>query len=100
MISASEFLKWLQVFGISSGSGVIGIPVIMGEGGTGAVLAPSNGSLFYSTAVSGALLPTLPSGVLVTGVTGIPEISTTLPAGLTVTGYLPLAGGTMTGQLV
>lgn len=99
MVSASEFLKWLYVFKVPFGGNVVSIPVPMAQGGTGAVLVPSNGSLFYSTGSAGALLPTANNGVLVTGLTGLPSISTTLPAGLTIPDYLPLAGGTMTGAL-
>jgi hypothetical protein len=91
MISAAEFLKWCEVFGIKPGGGNITIPVSLAQGGTGAALTASNGSLFYSTASVGALLPTLADGVLVTNGSGIPSISTTLPAGLTITGYLKAA---------
>lgn len=62
-------------------------PLSMGLGGTGAALTPSNGSLVYSNATNMALLATLASGVLVTDGSGLPSISTTLPAGLTIPGY-------------
>jgi hypothetical protein len=39
------------------------------------------------------------NAVLVTNGSGIPSLSTTLPSGLTLPGYLPLSGGTMTGAL-
>lgn len=99
MITAAEFLKWLEVFRVQYGPNVITVPVSMAQGGTGAALTASNGSLFYSTAAHGALLPTANNGILVTSNTGIPSISTTLPAGLTIPGYLALAGGTMTGAI-
>jgi hypothetical protein len=98
-IAASEFLKWLLVFGVPTGGGGVSYPITMDKGGTGAALTPSDGSLFYSTATAGALLPTANNGVLVTSPAGIPSISTSLPSGLTVPGYLPLSGGTMTGTL-
>src|SRR5271154_6951988 len=101
MISASEFLMWCEVFNVEfgGGSGPITIPVPMSQGGTGANLTASAGSLFYSTASHGALLATSANGVLVTNGSGAPSISTTLPSGLTVPGYLPLGGGTMAGLL-
>ena len=85
MISAAEFLKWLNVFKVTyGGGGSITLPLAMGQGGTGAALTPSAGSLFYSTASQGALLPTLPNGVLVTDAIGNPSISQVLPTGMTV----------------
>ena len=75
MITPSEFLKWLNVFKVTYGGGSITIPVSMGQGGTGAALSPSNGSLFYSTASEGALLPTSAFGVLATDSFGIPSIT-------------------------
>ena len=100
MITAAEFLEYLYVFKVQFGPNTITIPVPMAQGGTGAVLAPTNGSLFYSTAFAGALLPTANNGVLRTDGSGLPSISSTLPSGLTIPGYLLLAGGTMTGLLI
>ena len=100
MITPSEFLKWLNVFKVTYGGGSITIPVSMGQGGTGAALSPSNGSLFYSTASEGALLPTSAFGVLATDSFGIPSITQSLPSGLTVPGYLALTGGTMRGNII
>lgn len=62
-------------------------PLSMGNGGTGANLTPSNGSIVYSTASAMALLATIANGVLRTDSGGIPSISTSLPAGLTIPGY-------------
>ncbi|MDE2024906.1 MAG: hypothetical protein KGJ07_00255 [Patescibacteria group bacterium] len=39
------------------------------------------------------------NAVLVTGVSGALSFSTTLPTGMTVPGYLPLSGGTLSGSL-
>lgn len=44
-------------------------------------------------------LATANNGVLVTSNLGVPSISSTLPSGLTIPGYLPTSGGTMTGQI-
>lgn len=44
-------------------------------------------------------LATANNGILVTSALGVPSISTTLPSGLTIPGYLPLSGGTLTGTL-
>ena len=66
-------------------------PLSMGNGGTGASLTPTVNNLVYSTASNLALLATANSGVLVTSAGGVPSISTSLPAGLTIPGYA-LAG--------
>src|SRR5215475_6775815 len=100
MITAGEFLKWLSIFNVQYGGGSISIPVSMGQGGTGAVLSPSAGSIFYSTSSQGALLPTMPFGVLATDSFGNPSITQSLPSGLTLPCYLALSGGTMTGNLI
>ena len=100
MISAGEFLKWLSIFGVKYGPGVVSIPVTLAQGGTGADLTPVNHGLVYSTASVMAILATANNGVLVTSAGGVPSISSALPSGLTIPGYLLLSGGTMTGPLV
>lgn len=62
-------------------------PLSLANGGTGAVLTASNNSLVVGTASAMAFLATANSGVLVTSAGGVPSISTTLPAGLTIPGY-------------
>lgn len=99
MISAGEFLKWLEVFNVQFGSNVISIPVPMSQGGTGAVLAPSQYSLVYSTSSALTLLATQINSVLVTDFQGAPLLSTTLPDNL-VTSNPTLANGIATKQYV
>lgn len=99
MITASDFLKWLQIFNVVYGPNVIALPVSMAQGGTGAALTPTANSILVSGASTVYLLASANNGVLVTGASGIPAISSTLPSGLTIPGYLLLAGGTMSGQL-
>ena len=76
-ISASEFLKWLKVFNISSGGGSGSGTVSTGTENEVAIYA-ANG-----TTVSG--LTTANDGVLVTSGAGVPSISSTLPAGISAT---------------
>ena len=99
-VSASEFYKWLEVFGVQFGSNAITIPVTMGQGGTGAVLVPAVNSIVMSGASQMQLIAPANSSVFVSGPGGVPAWSTSLPMGLTVPGYLPLSGGSMTGTLV
>ena len=100
MITAAEFLTLCSVFNVKIGGGSISIPVSMGQGGTGAILSPSVGSLFVSGASHASLLPTSPFGLLATDGSGNPSITNSLPSGLSIPGYLALSGGTMTGNLI
>lgn len=60
------------------------IPFSLAKGGTGASLTASNGGLLYSTSSTAAILATADNGVLVTDGSGIPSVSTALPAGLSI----------------
>lgn len=60
------------------------LPISLANGGTGASLVASNGSLFYSTSTVGALLATSNNGILKTDGSGIPSISTTTPSALNI----------------
>ena len=85
MVTAAEFLKYLNVFNVQYGShGPITIPVPMGQGGTGAVLTPTNNALFYSTAANGALLASIASSVFTTDGSGNIGWHTFLPTGTTI----------------
>lgn len=99
MISASEFLKWLYVFKVPFGPNVITIPVSLAQGGTGGALSPNTGGVVFMNGSVMAYTNVLADGVVTTDAGGLPQVSTTLPAGLTIPDYLPLAGGTMTGDL-
>ncbi len=82
-ISASEFLKWCQVFKVTTGGGgpPITLPLVMSQGGTGANITPVNHALFISNAVTGELLPTVALSLLGSDAAGIPIWSSTLPIG-------------------
>lgn len=82
MVSATEFLKWLQVFGITPWGSPTAIPVPMSEGGTNANLTATTNSLVYSTPTALALLATANNGVLATNGSGVPGITSTLPTGI------------------
>jgi hypothetical protein len=125
MITASEFLKWLLIFGVHTGGGgggtvtsitagtgltggtitdsgtiALDIPVTSVHGGTGLTSFAANSLLYASGANTWAALASANNAVLSTNGSGVPSLSTTLPSGLTIPGYLPLSGGTMSGQLI
>src|SRR5665213_2220691 len=62
-------------------------PLMVNKGGTG-LSATTVNQILYSSAINTiAGLATANSSVLVTGISGIPSLSTTLPSGLTIPGY-------------
>lgn len=94
LLCASAFAQGLSPNG-GSGGGTTGPGIIT-------ACSASNNQLLYDNAGSCAGLATANNGVLVTNGSGVPSISTTLPAGLTITGYLPLSAGSgnaLTGNI-
>lgn len=79
-----------------------GTPVGMAFGGTNANLTATVNNLVYSTATQMALLPTGNNSVLVTSNTGVPSISSTLPALVqgNITAVGTIASGTWQGNTV
>jgi hypothetical protein len=76
-------------------SGVLNIIV-----GTTAIGSGTPNGLLYDSAGVVGNLATLNSGVLVTSGGGVPSISTTLPSGLTIPGYLATGGTTVVNDIV
>jgi hypothetical protein len=76
-----------------------GTVVAMAFGGTGANLVPTVNNLVYSTSSTMALLPTGDNGVLITSASGVPSISSTLPAAVqnNITSVGTITSGTWNG---
>lgn len=79
----------------TTGGGGSGLTV-----GTTTITSGTTNQLLYDNAGVLGEAATGNSGVLVTSAGGAPSISTTLPAGLTIPGYAPLASPTFTGSVL
>jgi hypothetical protein len=90
MISAAEFLKWLNVFNVQQGSrtGTV-TSVATGTGLTGGTITTS-GTISFAAIAAGSFWANTTGGTAVPTVTSLASI---------LAPYLPLAGGTMTGAL-
>ena len=87
-VSAGEFYKWLQVFGVQ-----------VGPDGNGTVNSGTINQLSYYAATGNTVsgLPTANNGVLITSGAGVPSISSTLPSGITL--VAPVLGTPASGTL-
>lgn len=90
MVSASEFLKWLNVFNVQTGSR----PGTVSSVGTGTGL--TGGTITTTGTISFAAIP---AGTIWANITGGSAVPTTVTLASILAPYLPLAGGTMTGAL-
>lgn len=90
MVSASEFLKWLNVFNVQTGSR----PGTVSSVGTGTGL--TGGTITTTGTISFAAIP---AGTIWANITGVSAVPTTVTLASILAPYLPLAGGTMTGAL-
>lgn len=90
MVSASEFLKWLNVFNVQTGSR----PGTVSSVGTGTGL--TGGTITTTGTISFAAIP---AGTFWANITGVSAVPTTVTLASILAPYLPLAGGTMTGAL-
>jgi hypothetical protein len=68
-------------------------------GATSITNGTSNDILFQTTGGKVGEIATANSSVLVTSSGGVPSLATTLPSGLTIPGFAPLAAPTFTGQV-
>lgn len=99
----AQFLVLATILGFQPGGGGGGgvtYPIALNKGGTNAVLSPSVNSLLVGTSTAMAFLATADNGVLVTSASGVPSVSTTLPSGLTIPGFLPIPTSLGANRLV
>lgn len=90
MVSASEFLKWLNVFNVQTGSR----PGTVSSVGTGTGL--TGGTITTTGTISFAAIP---AGTFWANITGGSAVPTTVTLASILAPYLPLAGGTMAGAI-
>lgn len=98
-----QFLVLATILGYQPGGGGGGgvtYPIALNKGGTNTVLTATPNALVVGTASGMAFLATVNSGVLTTNASGVPSVSTTLPSGLTIPGFLPTPTSLGTNRLV